>query len=75
LEEGYLEGEGGTLIIFPRQRTKRIWYTLFLALVVLAEAGRDKGDGEVDDRTHQKVKWARESLPRCVEMLKNAPCS
>lgn len=75
LEEGYLEGEGGTLIIFPRQRTKRIWYTLFLALVVLAEAGRDKGNGEMDDWTHQKVQWARESLPRCVEMLKNAPCS
>ncbi|KAG1758117.1 hypothetical protein EDD22DRAFT_957212 [Suillus occidentalis] len=24
LKEGYLEGEGGTLIIFPRQRTKRM---------------------------------------------------
>jgi hypothetical protein len=75
LEEGYLEGEDGSLIVFARQRTKRMWYTLFLALVVLAEAGRDKENGKVDGRTHEKVQWAREFLPRCVEELKNAPCS
>ena len=75
LEEGYLEGNGGTLIIFARQKTKRMWYTLFLALVVLAEASRHKENGEVDDLLHQKVQWAREFLPRCVEALKNAPCS
>lgn len=74
LEEGYLEGEGGTLIVFARQRTKRTWYTLFLALVVLAEVGRDKEKGEVDHGTHHKIYWAREILPRCVEALKDAPC-
>ncbi|KAG2365830.1 hypothetical protein BDR07DRAFT_1397836 [Suillus spraguei] len=74
LEEGYLEGEGGTLIVFQRQRTKRMWYTLFLALVVLVEVMRDKGKGEGDNRTHQKLYWAREILPRCVEALKDAPC-
>ncbi|KAG1733897.1 uncharacterized protein EDB91DRAFT_627085 [Suillus paluster] len=74
LEEGYLEGEGGTLIIFPRQRTKRMWYTLFLALVVLAEVGRDKEKGEADNGMHQKLCWARDVLPRCVESLKDAPC-
>ncbi|OJA15503.1 hypothetical protein AZE42_08253 [Rhizopogon vesiculosus] len=74
LEEGYLEG-GGSLIVFARQRTKRMWYTLFLALVVLAEAGRDKENEKVDDRIHQKVQWARELVPKCTEALKNAPCS
>lgn len=75
LEEGYLEGEGGSLIVFQRQKTKRMWYTLFLALVVLADAGRYKDNGEVNDRTHRKVQWAREFLPTCVEALKSAPCS
>lgn len=74
LEEGYLEGEGGTLIIFPRQRTKRMWYTVFLALVILVEVRRDMEKGEGDDRTHQKLHWAREILPGCVEALKGAPC-
>lgn len=74
LEEGYLEGEGGTLMIFPRQRTKRMWYTLFLALVVLVEVRRDKEKGEGDNKTHEKLYWAREILPRCVEALKDAPC-
>ncbi|KAG0697872.1 hypothetical protein DFH29DRAFT_984104 [Suillus ampliporus] len=74
LEDGYLEGEDETLIVFPRQRTKRTWYTLFLALVVLAEVGRDKEKGEADNGTHQKLSWAREILPRCVEVLKDAPC-
>ncbi|KAG2143193.1 hypothetical protein BD769DRAFT_1038474 [Suillus cothurnatus] len=74
LEEGYLEGEGGTLIVFPRQRTKRMWYTLFLALVVLVEVRRDKEKDEGDNRTHQKLYWAREILLRCVEALKDAPC-
>ncbi|KAG1731882.1 hypothetical protein EDD22DRAFT_927848 [Suillus occidentalis] len=31
LEEGYLEGEGGTLIIFPRQRTKRIHLNVLMS--------------------------------------------
>jgi hypothetical protein len=64
LLEGYMEGEG-SLIVFPRQRTKRIWYTLFLAGVVLA-----KGSGE--DEEH--VRWAIEMIRECVKKLKDAPC-
>ncbi|KAF8639050.1 hypothetical protein AX16_010396, partial [Volvariella volvacea WC 439] len=32
LMEGYVGGGGGNILVFPRQRTKRVWYTLFLAL-------------------------------------------
>lgn len=66
LLEAYMSGEdGGPLFVFPRQRTKRLWYTLFLAGVVLLEGNeeRDKGD----------LKWAREAVAECVTSLKNAP--
>jgi hypothetical protein len=64
LLEGYTDGEG-PLIVFPRQRTKRIWYTIFLACVVLVEGG---GEDEA------KVKWARELLREHVDKLEDAPC-
>jgi hypothetical protein len=64
LLEAYMDG-GGPLIAFPRQRTKRIWYTLFLAGIVLVEeAGKDDC----------KVGWATELIRECVEKLKDAPC-
>ncbi|KAJ7472315.1 hypothetical protein B0H11DRAFT_2038524 [Mycena galericulata] len=66
--EGYRGGRGaeeGALIVFPRQRTKRVWYDVFLALVVLRER---RG---VED---EKAKWAEESLRKSVELLKDAPC-
>ncbi|KAH9475993.1 hypothetical protein JR316_0011560 [Psilocybe cubensis] len=37
LNEAYLSSGGKHLLLFPRQRTKRIWYSLFLGLVVLRE--------------------------------------
>jgi len=64
LLEAYTNG-GGSLIVFPRQRTKRIWYTLFLAGVVLAESVREDVE---------KVKWATELIRECMEKLKDAPC-
>ncbi|KAH7926558.1 hypothetical protein BV22DRAFT_1008798, partial [Leucogyrophana mollusca] len=70
LSEGYSEAGGGPLIVFPRQRTKRMWYTLFLALIVLAD---EKRAGETED-IRGKAIWAREILPKCVEALKDAPC-
>ncbi|PCH37158.1 hypothetical protein WOLCODRAFT_109674 [Wolfiporia cocos MD-104 SS10] len=65
------EGYGGTLIVFPRQRTKRIWYTLFLALMVLVSAEREKEERRGYDEG--KIEWARTALGRCIEQLKDAP--
>ena len=65
---GLVEGYGGPLIVFARQKTKRLWYSLFLALVVLVEARR-QGKEE-----HEKVQWARELAERSATALKNAPC-
>ncbi|KAJ7750431.1 hypothetical protein DFH07DRAFT_922655 [Mycena maculata] len=66
--EGYRAVRGaeeGTLIAFPRQRTKRLWYDVFLALVVLRER-RGLDDG--------KVEWAEETLRKSAELLRDAPC-
>ena len=66
----FVEGYGGPLVVFARQKTKRLWYTLFLALVVLVQAKR-AGLGEGD---HEKVKWAYETAEKSVDALKDAPC-
>jgi hypothetical protein len=58
-----LEGYEEPLIVFPRQRTKRTWYTLCFALLVIAESEDD-----------EKVKQARALVEKCAEALKNAPC-
>jgi len=69
--EGYLGGGGKPLILFPRQRTKRLWYTFFLALVVLTKYGVP-GDDEGVLVTEQRT-WARQTLVKCVDDLKDAP--
>lgn len=67
LVEGYMAGEGGgPLMPFARQRTKRLWYTLFTAGVVLLNAPADQADG--------KLKWAGDAIMACVRELKDAPC-
>lgn len=66
LLEAYTDG-GGPLFIFPRQRTKRLWYTLFLAGMVLVEASAPQ------DRDEEKVAWAKETLRECAQKLKDAP--
>ncbi|OJT06000.1 hypothetical protein TRAPUB_3187 [Trametes pubescens] len=66
--EAFVEGYGGPLIVFARQKTKRLWYTVFLSLMVLLQAMKG-GVGE-----NEKVKWATETLEKAVEALKNAPC-
>lgn len=71
--DAFLEGYGQNLMIFARQKTKRLWYTLFLALVVLAQILRTQvGNGSV--REEERYKWARETLESCIERLKDAPC-
>ncbi|KAI0083875.1 hypothetical protein BDY19DRAFT_987768 [Irpex rosettiformis] len=71
----FLEGYGGNPILFRRQRTKRLWYTLFLALVVVVQTKK----GWVSMALHlqsdeTKVAWARETIGICIEKLKDAPC-
>lgn len=68
----FLEGYGGSPIVFARQKTKRMWYTLFQALVVLVQSHRLDGTGSptLDDRRG----WARKTIAQCVRNLENAPC-
>ena len=76
ISEGYFGGdEDGTLIEFPRHKTKRTWYTVYLALMVLAEE-MSQGEGEKMTRAsgRETIRWARSILPECVEILKNVPC-
>ncbi|KAG5634236.1 hypothetical protein H0H81_002768 [Sphagnurus paluster] len=69
--EGYIGAGGGPLLIFGRQRTKRIWYSFFLALVVLTKYNPGSKEEEWVER---KRDWAREALDNCVVALKDAPC-
>lgn len=82
LLEGYVGGGGGPLTVFPRQKTKRIWYTLFLALVVLTERGAGAGDGggtdadadaDAESDVDKRV-WAKSTVDECVRALEDAPC-
>ncbi|KAH9838073.1 uncharacterized protein C8Q71DRAFT_706099 [Rhodofomes roseus] len=68
LEEGY----GGSLIVFRRQKTKRLWYTVFLALMVLVQAKREEQTG-VRRTDSGKVAWARKRIDECIEELQTAP--
>ncbi|KAI0317960.1 hypothetical protein OF83DRAFT_1057720, partial [Amylostereum chailletii] len=61
--QALLEGYEKPLVVFARQRTKRVWYTLYMVLLVLLERSDD-------DRATRAKEMARE----CVETLKDAPC-
>jgi hypothetical protein len=73
--EGYTGSGGGQLIVFPRQKTKRLWYTIFLALIVLRECSQTSesdttaSEGEVHSR-----EWAIDLLRNSLLALKDAPC-
>lgn len=71
--EGYEGGGGGKLTVFPRQKTKRLWYTFFLGLLVLTKYGLAGQEGE-EPFVEEKRIWAREKLEKCAEALKDAPC-
>jgi hypothetical protein len=62
--QALLEGYQTPLILYPRQKTKRIWYTLYTAAVVLLSPA-------AEDARRQ---WALEAIKMAVEGLKNAPC-
>ena len=62
-----LEGYGAPPpIVFARQRTKRMWYDLYLGLVVLLGARRV---GE-----EQNTNWAVQLIEQSKTSLKDAPC-
>ena len=62
-----LEGYGTPPpIVFARQRTKRMWYDLYLGLVVLL-GGRRVGED-------QNTKWAIQLVEQSKISLKDAPC-
>ncbi|KAG6837402.1 hypothetical protein H0H93_010020 [Arthromyces matolae] len=69
--EGYKGGGGGQVFIFLRQKTKRLWYSIFLALVMLTKYGPCKEGEEV--WIEEKRQWAREALDKLVLALKDAP--
>jgi len=59
-----LEGYETPLISYPRQQTKRLWYTLYSALVVLLDSVNEQG----------RKGWALEAMSQAAEKLKHAPC-
>jgi hypothetical protein len=62
-----LEGYGAPPpIVFTRQRTKRMWYDLYLGIVVLLGVRR------VDKE--QSVDWAVQLLEHSRALIKDAPC-
>lgn len=70
----FLEGYGGSPIVFARQKTKRMWYTLFLALVIIVGPSQGKTLGLQPSDRAARTKWAREAMSECIEKLKDAPC-
>ena len=70
---GLLEGYDGPLIIFPRQKTKRTWYTLFLALMVIVQTKHYPETWPEKD-WNSKIVWAKDALNQCISQLKDAPC-
>jgi hypothetical protein len=64
--EAYTASGGEPLLAFPRQKTKRLWYSVFMALVVLREHGWRHVSG--------KAKEVVDLLQKSVAALENAPC-
>ena len=62
-----LEGYGSPPpIVFARQRTKRMWYDLYLGLVVLLGTRRVGSDQNVD--------WATQLVEHSRVLIRDAPC-
>ncbi|GJF00185.1 hypothetical protein PsYK624_164640 [Phanerochaete sordida] len=72
--QALIEGYGGDPVVFARQRTKRVWYDVFLALAVLLAPRDDTADGPDGSECAAHEAWARRRLAECVEVLKDAPC-
>jgi hypothetical protein len=66
LVEAYTASGGEQLLVFPRQKTKRLWYSVFLALVVLREHGWRHAS--------EKVQEVVNLLQKSVAALEHVPC-
>ena len=75
--EGYSQSGGGPLTILPRHKTKRAWYTLFLALVVLKKRAYTIDIGaqgsKVLSTTEVNQAWVIDTILQSLEFLRNAP--
>ena len=76
--EGYSQSGGGPLTILLRHKTKRAWYTLFLALVVLKQRAYTINIGHAHDQSDISTAevnqaWVTETILKSIEFLRNAP--
>jgi hypothetical protein len=66
------------LTILLRHKTKRAWYTLFLALVVLKQRAYIINIGAHDEKSvvstaEVNQAWVTETILKSIEFLRNAP--
>ncbi|PPQ80511.1 hypothetical protein CVT25_001541 [Psilocybe cyanescens] len=75
VQEGYLASGGKETIVVPRQKTKRIWYSLFLGLIILRERSH-KGcvDDPAPDASNVDKDWAMGLILKSIKALSDAPC-
>lgn len=67
-----LEGHGGSPILFARQKTKRLWYTFYSALLHIIDlTSRGKDAHSSDPWTIERT---TELLKKTAEELQGAPC-
>jgi len=76
--EGYSQSGGGPLTILPRHKTKRTWYTLFLALVVLKQRAYTinigaQGSEVLSTTTEVNQAWVIDTILKSIESLRDAP--
>ncbi|KAH6909980.1 hypothetical protein BKA70DRAFT_1425720 [Coprinopsis sp. MPI-PUGE-AT-0042] len=74
LLEGYALASGPPLISFPRQRTKRLWYTIYLCFLVLGGWHSSRTTEGATGGSEGNAKWARGMILDCVKVLKDSPC-
>ncbi|KAF8901172.1 hypothetical protein CPB84DRAFT_1777945 [Gymnopilus junonius] len=79
LKEAYTKSGGSDTLVFPRQRTKRMWYDLLLGLIVLRErdgfgASALEGEAGAQDEDRQRlIKWALDLIQNTITTLSTAP--
>lgn len=71
--QALIEGYGGSPIVFARQKTKRLWYTVLAALQDLVNlTNRDKGN--ILMRSAWNETSLKELIEKTAQELKDAPC-
>jgi hypothetical protein len=76
--ESYSQSGGGPLTVLLRHKTKRAWYTLFLALVVLKQRAYAIDIGAHGQRSEVSTAevnqaWVTETIIKSIEFLTSAP--